>query len=118
MPEKESLYLESTVEGLEGIPALEAEALLLPQHLDPPLFGLPDHWVSFGFLATRSGTLAIWIAQFAIILAAHLLAVVLGLKIAQRFAGGDRFATHLPMTVLMIGYTVFGLWLLSSPTAG
>ena len=82
------------------------------------LFDLPDHWVSFGFLATRSGTLAIWIAQFAIILAAHLLAVVLGLKIAQRFAGGDRFATHLPMTVLMIGYTVFGLWMLSSPTVG
>ena len=74
--------------------------------------------MSFGFLATRSGTLAIWIAQFAIILAAHLLAVVLGLKIAQRFAGGDSFATHLPMTVLMIGYTVFGLWMLSSPTAG
>jgi hypothetical protein len=82
------------------------------------VFGLPEHWVSFGFLSTRAGTLTIWMAQFATILAAHLLAVFLGLKIAGRFAGGARLKTHLPMTVLMIGYTIFGLWLLSSPTAG
>ena len=74
--------------------------------------------MSFGFLLTRAGTHLIWLAQFAIILAAHLLAVLLGLKIARRFAGGDRLNTHLPMTVLMVGYTIFGLWLLSSPTAG
>lgn len=78
------------------------------------LLGLPDHWVSFGFLATHDGVLAIWIAQFAIILAAHLLAVVLSLKLA----GGGGFGRHLPMTLLMVGYTVFGLWLLSAPTAG
>lgn len=82
------------------------------------LFGLPAHWVSFGFLSTRQGTLAIWIAQFAVILAAHLLAVLLGLRIAARFEGGHSLRTHLPMTLLMVGYTVFGLWLLSSPTAG
>lgn len=82
------------------------------------LLGLPEHWVSFGFLATRGGTLTIWIAQFAVILAAHLLAVVLGLRIAGRFAGGDSLRTHLPMTLLMVGYTVLGLWLLSAPAVG
>ncbi len=82
------------------------------------LFGLPEHWVSFGFLSTRRGTLTIWLAQFATILAAHLLAVLLGLKIAERFDGGHSVKTHLPMTLLMVGYTVFGLWLLSSATAG
>ncbi|MGL4279898.1 MAG: hypothetical protein ACRCS0_06005, partial [Albidovulum sp.] len=78
------------------------------------LLGLPDHWVSFGFLATRQGVLAVWIAQFATILSAHVLAVLLSLKLA---AGGG-IARHLPMTLLMVGYTVFGLWLLSAPAAG
>ncbi|MCA0270777.1 MAG: hypothetical protein LCH69_01760 [Proteobacteria bacterium] len=82
------------------------------------LFGLPDHWVSFGFLATRSGVLAIWIAEFAVILGAHMLAVILGLKLATRDGTGGGFAGHLPMTLLMVAYTVFGLWLLSAPTAG
>lgn len=82
------------------------------------LLGLPEHWVSFGFLSTRDGTISIWIAQFATILAAHLLAVLLGLRIAARVAGGQRLKTHLPMTLLMVGYTIFGLWLLSSAAAG
>jgi len=82
------------------------------------LFGLPEHWVSFGFLATRAGVQAVWTAQFAVILGAHLLAVLLGLMLSARLAGGRRPGTHLPMTVLMVGYTVFGLWLLSSPAAG
>jgi hypothetical protein len=82
------------------------------------LLGLPDRWVSFGFLATRSGVLAIWIAEFAVILGAHLLAVILGLKLAARGMAGGGFAGHLPVTLLMVAYTVFGLWLLSAPAAG
>lgn len=82
------------------------------------LLGLPDHWVSFGFLATRSGVLAIWIAQFVVILGAHMLAVILGLKLAARNGTGSGFVSHLPMTLLMVAYTVFGLWLLSAPAAG
>jgi hypothetical protein len=82
------------------------------------LLGLPDHWVSFGFLASRGGVLAIWIAQFAVILGAHMLAVILGLKLAARDATGGGFVSHLPMTFLMVAYTAFGLWLLSAPAAG
>ncbi len=73
------------------------------------LLGLPPHWVSFGFLADRGGVAAIWAAQVGLILGAHVLAVLLGL----RLAGGSGLL-HAPMTVLMVLYTVFGLWLLSA----
>ncbi len=77
--------------------------------------GLPDHWVSFGFLAERHGVQAIWFAQFAVILAAHLLAVLLSFRLSDRIDGAATVRAHLPMTLLMVAYTVFGLWLLSAP---
>ncbi len=76
------------------------------------LLGLPEHWVSFGFLSVPASVTAIWNAQFALILGGHLLAVVLGL----RLAGPGPLRAHLPMTALMVAYTVFGLWLLSTAT--
>jgi hypothetical protein len=77
------------------------------------LFGLPHHWVSFGFLQDRGSVVAIWNAQFAIILGAHLLAVLLSL----RLAAGTPARAHLPMTGLMVLYTMLGLWLLAAPVA-
>lgn len=86
--------------------------------LNDPLFrgdsllGLPPFYVSFGFLSDPGAVAVIWAAQVAFILGAHVLAVLLAL----RLAGPEvRAAAHLPLTVLMIGYTVLGLWLLSSP---
>jgi hypothetical protein len=75
------------------------------------LLGLPEHWVSFGFLSDRAGATLVWTLQVALILAAHVLAVLLAL----RLAGGSPLL-HLPMTALMVLYTIFGLWLLSTPT--
>ncbi len=75
------------------------------------LLGLPEHWVSFGFLADRGAVLAIWNLQFSAIVGAHLLAVLLGLRLVP-----GRPLSHLPVTALMVGYTVLGLWLLSTPT--
>jgi hypothetical protein len=80
------------------------------------LLGLPDHWVSFGFLATQSGVLAVWTAQFTAIVVAHVLAVLLSLRLSGNDDHAARVRTHVPMTLLMIAYTVFGLWLLSAPT--
>ena len=74
------------------------------------LLGLPHHWVSFAFLSDRASVTAIWNAQFALILGAHLLAVLIALRLATP---APRIA-HLPMTALMVAYTVFGLWLLSA----
>lgn len=77
--------------------------------------GLPPFYVSFGFLTDPRVMPVIYAAQFAAILGAHLLAVVLGLKLAGQ---GARTAAHLPMTALMVGYTVLGLWLLSTARTG
>ncbi|MCX7288895.1 MAG: hypothetical protein NTW20_15460 [Rhodobacterales bacterium] len=89
--------------------------------LNDPLFtgeswlGLPPFYVSFGFLTDPRMMPLIYAAQFAAILGAHLLAVVLGLKLAGQ---SRRAVAHLPLTVLMVGYTVLGLWLLSTARSG
>lgn len=89
--------------------------------LNDPLFtgdswlGLPPFYVSYGFLTDPDVMPLIYGAQFAAILGAHLLAVVLGLKLAGQ---GARAVAHLPMTVLMVAYTVLGLWLLSTARSG
>ena len=77
--------------------------------------GLPSFYVSFGFLADPAVMPLIYAVQFLAILGAHLLAVVLGLKLAGQ---GARPVAHLPMTVLMVAYTVLGLWLLSTARTG
>lgn len=77
--------------------------------------GLPPFFVSYGFLTDPSVMPVIYGAQFAAILGAHLLAVLLGLKLAGQ---GARAVAHLPMTVLMVAYTVLGLWLLSTARTG
>jgi hypothetical protein len=89
--------------------------------LNDPLFtgeswlGLPPFYVSYGFLTDPDVMPLIYGLQFAAILGAHLLAVVLGLKLAGQ---GARPLAHLPMTVLMVGYTILGLWLLSTARTG
>ncbi|HLQ18543.1 MAG TPA: hypothetical protein VK146_06140, partial [Tabrizicola sp.] len=77
--------------------------------------GLPPFFVSFGFLTDPRVMPLIYGLQFAAILGAHLLAVLLGLKLAGQ---GARPIAHLPMTVLMVAYTVLGLWLLSTARTG
>ncbi len=87
--------------------------------LNDPLFrgdaflGLPPFYISFGFLADRTAVSLIWAFQFAAILS-DVLAVIIALKIAAR-EGDARALAHMPMTALMVGYTILGLWLLSSP---
>lgn len=87
--------------------------------LNDPLFrgdswlGLPILYVSFGFLADSKSITLIYTAQFAAILGAHLLAVVLALKVTAR-SGLSKAIAHLPMTALMVAYTTLGLWLLST----
>jgi hypothetical protein len=88
--------------------------------LNDPLFrgdsvlGLPAFYVSFGFLTDAPTMALIYAAQFAAILGAHLLAVLLSLKLA----GETRGLAHLPMTIVMVLYTLLGLWLLSTARAG
>lgn len=74
--------------------------------------GLPPFYVSMGFLTDPGWMLAVWNTQFAAILLAHVLAVILAFRLA---GPGVRALAHLPLAALMVGYTVLGLWLLSSP---
>jgi hypothetical protein len=72
---------------------------------------MPPFYVSLGFLSNPLIMSMIYAVQFVAILGAHLLAVVLVLKLVGPHT---RALAHLPMTVLMVGYTVLGLWLLST----
>lgn len=85
--------------------------------LNDPLFrgdallGLPPFYVSLGFLAQPMVMTLLYAVQFGTILGAHLLAVVLVFKLVGPQA---RALAHLPMTAMMVGYTVLGLWLMST----
>jgi hypothetical protein len=57
--------------------------------------------------------------QTFVIVLAHVVAVSAGHRLALGEASPDRaFLSQAPMTLLMIAYTIFGLWLLSSPVVG
>jgi hypothetical protein len=90
-------------------------ALNDPLMIGDSWLGLPPFFVSLGFLTDPVVMPVIYALQFAAILGAHLLAVFLGLKLAGQ---GVRPVAHLPMTVLMVLYTVLGLWLLSTARTG
>jgi hypothetical protein len=60
-----------------------------------------------------------WNVQVAAIVLAHVVAVFVAHALALQKHGSARRAavSQIPMTLLMVGYTVFGLWLLSTPVA-
>ncbi len=83
--------------------------------------GLSDLHVTASFLNTHHGVAAIWAAQVAIIVLGHMLATAIAHAQAHRiFADDGRAATIalMPIGLFMVFYTMLGLWLLSSPTAG
>jgi hypothetical protein len=76
--------------------------------------------VTTSFLSTYEGTRAIWNAQTAAIVIGHVLAVVLAHELARRAIADSRAVvlSQLPLAAVMVAYTLFGLWLLSTPAAG
>jgi hypothetical protein len=84
------------------------------------LFGAADHYVTGAFLNDHHLVEMVWRFQVSAIVLAHIAAVIVSHFLALRDAPSMRAAVlgQTPLTVLMIGYTLFGLWLLSSPTAG
>jgi hypothetical protein len=82
------------------------------------LFGTADMHVHAGVIIGHEASWWIWNAQAGAIILGHMLAVASAHVIALRLHGDVRSATlsQLPLAVLMVGYTVFGLWLLSTPT--
>ncbi|HWE18048.1 MAG TPA: hypothetical protein VG758_12840 [Hyphomicrobiaceae bacterium] len=76
--------------------------------------------VTTSFLNTYEGTRAIWNAQTSAIVAGHVLAVLLAHELARRTIADQRalVLSQLPLAAIMVAYTLFGLWLLSTPVAG
>ncbi len=84
------------------------------------LLGLEGARVTASFLMDYYSVRLIWQSQIAIIVIAHVVAVALAHAIALRQSAtlGGAVVSQIPMTALMICYTLFGLWLLSAPVAG
>ncbi len=95
-------------------------ALSDPFALNWNLFGTRDLHVTASFLTDHRSVQIIWNLQVAGIVAAHVVAVAIAHFLALRDAASPRQAvlSQAPMTVLMIGYTLFGLWLLATPAVG
>lgn len=96
-----------------------AVALSDPFSLGWDLFGTAQMPVMAGIAAGSDAAWVIWNAQAAAIVGGHVLAVLVAHLLAYRLYGVGWSATRgqLPLTLLMIAYTVFGLWLLATPTA-
>lgn len=82
------------------------------------LFGTAGYHVIAGATAGYDSAWVVWNMQAGAIIAAHVLAVAMAHIVAFRLNGDARRATasQIPLALLMVGYTVLGLWLLSSPT--
>jgi len=82
------------------------------------LLGTADNYISAGLVMGPGAAWVLWNLQAGAIVAGHVLAVVLAHMLAERLHA-DRAAavkSQVPLTLIMIAYTVFGLWLLSTPT--
>ena len=83
------------------------------------LLGARDFHVTSSLLTHHASVELIWYVQTGAIVAAHMAAVV----VLHGLVGGSErrrmvsVLAEIPLTVLMIGYTLFGLWLLSAPVA-
>jgi hypothetical protein len=82
------------------------------------LFGTAGLHVHAGITAGYDSAWVIWNTQAAVIIAGHLLAVLVAHVVAWRLHGSGRKAllSQVPLALLMVFYTAFGLWLLASPT--
>lgn len=95
-------------------------ALSDPFALGWNLFGTAHMHVSAGIVAGAHHAWIIWNLQAAAIVVGHVVAVLVAHGLTCRLHDGSRRAvlSQFPLTILMIAYTMFGLWLLATPAAG
>lgn len=84
------------------------------------LFGTAQMQVEAGIVAGAASAWWLWNIQAGVIVAGHVLAVLVAHALAERLhpVASRAVLSQLPLTLLMIAYTVFGLWLLAAPAAG
>ena len=95
-------------------------ALSDPFSLGWNLFGTAYWQVEAGVAMGSNAAWVIWNVQAAAIVCGHVIAVLTAHQLAFRLHKTPRaaLASQLPLTILMVAYTVLGLWLLSTPTSG
>jgi len=93
-------------------------ALSDPFGLGWNLFGTAYMQVGAGIAMGSEAASLLWNLQSGVIVAGHVLGVAVCHGLCGVLHPDPRRAalSELPLTLLMIGYTVFGLWLLSTPT--
>jgi hypothetical protein len=76
--------------------------------------------VTTSFLSNQDGVTVIWNLQAGGIVLGHIVAVLVAhlITLKQRTDRGQILASQAPLAALMVAYTLFGLWLLSTPAAG
>ena len=91
-------------------------ALTDPLATGADLLGLGDLRVRVGFLRDQEVVRWIWFGQAAVIVASHMIAVVMSHAAFRRlFESGPRARrAEIPLSLFMVGYTIFGLWLLAA----
>lgn len=80
-----------------------------------------SHWhVTTSFLLNIHDVRIIWLAQTGIIVTGHVVGIILAHAIALRHFDLAKRAvvSQVFLAAIMVFYTVFGLWLLSTPSAG
>ena len=92
-------------------------ALSDPLHTGADLLGIGAFQVTTGFFSQLESVRLIWLVQGAAVVIGHVWSVILGHAIALRMLGDPRRAvlSQIPLSIFMIAYTFFGLWLLSTP---
>ena len=78
------------------------------------------HRVTTSFLSNHAGVTLIWNLQAAGIVVGHVVAVLVAHLVTLRLDTARRttLLSQAPLAILMVAYTLFGLWLLSTPAAG
>ncbi|MEM7044621.1 MAG: hypothetical protein AAF543_17570, partial [Pseudomonadota bacterium] len=81
------------------------------------LLGLQPFYVTTGFFNHMDSVRLIWITQAGVVVIGHVWSVMLAHRIALDITPDPRRAGlfTLPLSLLMIAYTMFGLWLLAAP---
>ena len=81
------------------------------------LFGLGSVKVTTGFLNVPETVKMIWLTQAFVVVFSHVLAVLMSHRVAMDLCRDNKSVAlvQIGLTILMIAYTVFGLWLLASP---
>jgi hypothetical protein len=82
--------------------------------------GLSANFVTASFLNDYHSVSIIWSLQAGAVVLGHLVAVIVAHVLSARLGGAkwDIALAQVPLAVLMVLYTLFGLWLLAAPNIG